>query len=161
MVNVAMLEQKPLEGFDIVHDTVAPRKFEAASRDVDRFFRHKSPYRLLAAIAIPNFTKAEQTTVYNQTLVNEAQIACALERYRLAHGGYPETPGALSPQFIESLPHDLIGGEPLIYRRTADGKFLLYSVGWNETDDGGVTVRDKSGNEDKTKGDWVWQCPVK
>jgi hypothetical protein len=49
----------------------------------------------------------------------------------------------------------------LIYRRTADGKFLLYSVGWNETDDGGVTVRDKSGNEDKTKGDWVWQCPVK
>ena len=86
---------------------------------------------------IPNFTKAWQTTAHNQTLVNEAQIACALERYRLAHGEYPETLDALVPQFIEKLPHDIIGGQPLHYRRTADGKFLLYSVGWNETDDGG------------------------
>ena len=157
MVNVAVLGQKPLEGFDIAHDTVAPRKFEAASREVDKFFLHKSPYKLLAAIAIPNFTKAEQTTVYNQTLVNEAQIVCALERYQLAHGGYPETLDAISPQFIEKLPHDLIGGEPLIYRRTADGKFLLYSVGWNEKDDDGLPGT----LSDVKKGDWVWQYPLK
>jgi hypothetical protein len=139
MVNIVMLEEKSLDGFDLAHDTVAPRKFEAENREVDKFFRHNSPYKILAAIAIPNFTKAEQTAAHNQTMVNEAQIVCALERYRLANGEYPE-----------SL--DIIGGEPLIYRRTADGSFLLYSIGWNEKDDGG-----KSGGTDYTKADWVWK----
>ena len=162
MVNVAVLQQKPLEGFDLVHDTVAPRKFAEASSAVDKFFKSighgKSPYKLLAAIAIPNFTRAEQTTAHNQTLVNEAQIACALERYRLAHGEYPDTLDALAPQFIEKIPHDIIGGEPLIYRPTADGKFLLYSVGWNETDDDGrESPPAQNGGVDYTKGDWVWK----
>ena len=163
MVNVAVLEQKPLEGFDLANDTVAPRKFEEANREINSFLGHQSPYKLVAAITIPNFTKAEQATAHNQTLVNEAQIVCALERYRLAHGEFPGTLDALVPQFIEKLPHDLIGGQPLIYRRTNDGKFLLYSIGWNETDDGGQDVSSKTpnGGIDFTKGDWVWQYPVK
>ena len=155
MVNVAVLQQKPLDGFDLAHDTVAPSKIDEASLAVEKFVaRGKSPYKLLAAIATPNYSRAEQTTAHNQTMVNEAQIACALERYRLAHGDYPETLDALSPQFMETLPHDLIGGQPLIYRPTADGKFLLYSIGWNEKDDDG-----KSGGTgaDYTKGDWVWK----
>ena len=87
-------------------------------------------------------------------MVNEAQIVCALERYRLAAGQYPATLETLSPQFIEKIPHDLIGGQPLIYRPTADGKFLLYSVGWNEKDDDGKSV---GTGADYTKGDWVWK----
>ena len=158
MVNIALLELKPLDGFDLAHDTIAPTKFDEALREVNGFFAHKSPYKLLAAIAIPNFSKAEQTTAHDQTLVNEGQIACALERYRLAHGEYPGTLDALLPQFIEKIPHDIIGGQPLIYRPTTDGKFLLYSIGWNETDDGGqlVTPQTKSGAIDFTKGDWIW-----
>ena len=159
MVNIAVFGQKPLNGFDLAHDTVEPRKFEEASRESDKYFWHsRSPYKLLAAIAASNFTKAEQTTAHNQTLVNEGQIVCALERYRLAHGEYPGTLDALSPQFIEKIPHDLIGGEPLIYRPTADGKFLLYSVGWNEKDDGGQNSPPGQNNGvDFTRGDWVWQ----
>jgi hypothetical protein len=159
MVNVAVLELKPLNGFDLAHDTIAPRRFAEASREVDKFFRHKSPYKLLAAIAIPNFSKAWQTTAHNQTMANEAQIVCALERYHLAHGEYPATLDALSPQFVEKIPHDLVGGEPLIYRPTADGKFLLYSIGWNEKDDGGqdVSAKTPNGGIDFTKGDWVWK----
>jgi hypothetical protein len=158
MVNVAELEMKPLDGFDLAHDTVAPHKFDEALREVNGFFAHKSPYKLLAAGVIPNVTKAMQTSAHNQTLVNEGQIVCALERYRLATGQYPAMLDALSPQFIEKLPHDLIGGQPLIYRRKSDGKFLLYSIGWNETDDGGQqeTPQTKNGAIDFTKGDWVW-----
>jgi hypothetical protein len=162
MVNVAVLELKPLDGFDLAHDTVAPHKFDETARELDKFFRHNSPYKVLAAIVIPNFTKAEQTTAHNQTMANEAQTVCALERYRLANGMYPETLDALVPQFIEKLPHDIIGGKPLIYRPTADqpspssgaasGKFLLYSVGWNEMDDGGL-----DGGNDFPKGDCVWK----
>jgi hypothetical protein len=120
-----------------------------------------SPLTFLAALSVPNFTKALQTTANNQTLVNEAQIVCALERFHLAHGEYPETLDALAPQFMETIPHDIIGGQPLHYRRTDDGKFLLYSVGWNETDDGGQVVFTKGGSVDREKGDWVWQYPQK
>jgi hypothetical protein len=34
------------------------------------------------------------------------------------------------------LPKDAITGESYRYRRTDDGQFVLYSVGWNEKDDG-------------------------
>ena len=80
-----------------------------------------------------------------QASIDLARVACALERYRLAHGEYPETLDALTPQFIEKLPHDIINGQPLHYRRTDDGKFVLYSVGWNEKDDGGTIVSRKGG----------------
>ncbi len=107
---------------------------------------------------VPNTAKASQTTAHNQTMVNEAQIACALERYHLAHNEYPETLHALVPQFIEKLPHDIIGGQPLHYHRTGDGKFLLYSIGWNETDDGGKdSPKNQIGVIDYTTGDWVWK----
>jgi hypothetical protein len=65
------------------------------------------------------------------------------------------------PKLIEIIPHDIIGGEPLHCRRTDDGNFLLYSVGWNETNDGGQIVLAKDGSVDREKGDWVWQYPAK
>ena len=164
LVNCAVIESKSLDGFDLEHDTLSPRVFDEVTHNLNQFLDHKTPFKLLAAIAIPNTAKATQTLARNQTMVNEGQIACALERYRLALGEYPPTLDALVPQFIEKLPHDIIGGQPLIYRRTdppspgsgaASGKFLLYSVGWNETDDGG-TASDKM-----DQGDWVWQYPLK
>jgi len=158
MVNVTKMELNTLDGFDEAHDTISPGFFEQNLRDLNKFVgRGISPYRLIAAIAIPNFNRACQTTAHNQTMANQAQIACALERYRLAHGGYPETFDALVPQFIEKLPHDIIGGQPLHYHRTSDGKFLLYSVGWNETDDGGQVVLKEDGSVDREKSDWVWR----
>ena len=46
--------------------------------------------------------------------------------------------------------------------RTTDN-FILYSVGWNETDDGGVVVfkQRSSSDVDISQGDWVWQYPQK
>jgi hypothetical protein len=105
-----------------------------------------------------------------QTAVNLARVAIALERFRLAHGEFPEAVAALAPQFLEKIPHDIIGGQPLLYRRTDDGQFVLYSVGWNETDDSGVVVtkaagaterRSETPNMDFKQGDWVWRYPQK
>jgi hypothetical protein len=62
------------------------------------------------------------------------------------------------PEFITQLPHDVITGQPLNYRRTDDNQYLLYSVGWNQTDDGGVPGLAKSGEAiDQMTGDWVWR----
>lgn len=95
--------------------------------------------------------KACELTAHSQTQINQALIACALERFRLAHGEYPEELGALVPQFLGTVPHDVIAGGPLHYRRTSKHTFVLYSVGWNRRDDGGVRGQPRG-----TDGDWVW-----
>jgi hypothetical protein len=116
---------------------------------------------LLARIIIPNYTRAMSVTARNQTLANQALVVCGLERYRSAHGEYPESLDALVPQFVEKLPRDIIGGQPLHYRRVSDGKFLLYSVGWNETDDGGQPDKSRKNLPDFTTGDWVWEVSAR
>jgi len=167
MVNAARLSQKNLGGFDLSNNLILPGPAEQHMLEIEAGLNHWSPWNQWALMSIPNSKKAIQNTAYNQTLVNEALIVCALERYQLAHGEYPTTLEALVPQFIAKLPHDIIGGQPLHYRRAdaptaqssdaASGKFLLYSVGWNEKDDGGAAARTKNGTEDREQGDWVWR----
>lgn len=134
---------------------VFPSVMPKISAAVDATLRSPSPFNILSGIAIPNFEKAFETYAYNQTLLNEGQIACALERYKLANGAYPNALDELTPAFIQTRPPDVIGGQPLHYHRTEDGNFLLYSVGWNEKDDGG-TIAHKGKGEDRDQGDWVW-----
>jgi hypothetical protein len=136
--------------FDVPKDQVLPCNADDILSQIESALSRFPAYTWLATIATPNFVKAAQTTARNQTLANEAFVACGLERYRLAHGQYPETLEALVPRFAEKLPHDIVGGQPLKYHRTADGQFVLYSVGWNEKDDGGVP------GKTLPEGDWVW-----
>jgi hypothetical protein len=109
-----------------------------------------------------------QAFARTQTEINLALVACALERFRMAQGHFPDKVDALVPAFLEKLPHDIINGEPLKYRLAGDGRFVLYSVGWNETDDGGTyptplkpdgkQLRELNSYHPET-GDWVWEYP--
>jgi hypothetical protein len=119
------------------------------------------PYGWLSGMAIPNFSRGLEKVAQIQTSVNQATIVCALERFRLTRGEYPTSLTELTPQFINQLPLDVIDGRPMKYRRTNDGKFVLYSVGWNEKDDGGtVSPTTDKGKRNATEGDWVWQFPL-
>ena len=113
---------------------------------------------LFARLLLPELGNYAEKVAYGQTAVNLARVAIALELCRSAHGEFPESLDALAPQFMEKIPHDVIGGQPLHYRRTDDGQFVLYSVGWNETDEGGaVGLTTDEKNVDNKKGDWVWR----
>jgi hypothetical protein len=108
----------------------------------------------------PDLGKMAQKSAFMQASVDMTRAACMLERYHLAHGVYPETLDVLVPQFIAKLPRDIINGQPLHYRHTSDGQFVLYSVGWNEKDDGGVIGLDEySRMVNIDTGDWVWRYP--
>ncbi len=120
----------------------------------------RRPYDMLSKILLPALTRVAEKSARAQSSVDLARVACALERYRLANGQFPEALAALAPKFIDKLPHDVINGQPLKYRRTDDGQFVLYSVGWNETDDGGTLGLTKNGNPDPKQGDWVWRYPA-
>jgi hypothetical protein len=147
----AETRQEMLGSVDLTNRLVRPHQITDIVRRMSLKFERHSPYTFLAAIGQPNYAKAVQTLARNQTLVYQARVACALERYRLALGQYPDTLDALTPRFMEKLPHDLIGGQPLNYHRTDGGGYLLYSVGWDENDHGGVSGKSKE------EGDWVWE----
>jgi hypothetical protein len=119
-------------------------------------------YRSLASPLIPALSRALEKTAYEQATVSLARVACALERHRLATGSYPEKLAELTPRFIDRLPPDPVNGEPLKYRRDAPDRFVLYSVGSNLKDDGGVVYRTEKRGLDWRQGDWVWRSePVK
>jgi hypothetical protein len=80
-----------------------------------------------------------------QVLLHQAELrtalaALAVERYRLAHGGWPKALGDLVPASITEVPSDPHNGQPLRYRRTEDG-VVVYSVGPDGIDDHGALSR--------------------
>ncbi|MHC4561637.1 MAG: hypothetical protein ACYS8X_02575 [Planctomycetota bacterium] len=64
-------------------------------------------------------------------------LALALAAYRAEKGEHPEKLADLSPEYLKEIGQDLFSGKPYVYRRLADG-YVLYSVGLNGEDDGGV-----------------------
>jgi len=147
--------------------TISPAKARAPDYALDLEMRHRTPENVLETLFMPALGGGARKFAYAHSSVDLARVAIALERYRLAHGEFPESLDALAPQFMGKIPHDIINGEPLHYRRTGDGRIVLYSVGWNETDDGGVVVfkngsapRDEwKAGIDMNEGDWVWRYP--
>jgi hypothetical protein len=90
------------------------------------------------------------SVAFVQTSVNQAILACALERYRLANGGYPETLDKLAPTFLGRVPHDAVSGRPIIYQPGGAAGFILRGVGPNGIDDRKSPVSD----------DWLWTYPT-
>ncbi|HKI68162.1 MAG TPA: hypothetical protein VKA67_01125, partial [Verrucomicrobiae bacterium] len=125
-------------------------------------YEHRlGPYHLLASRLAPEMYRTSMTIAKNQTYVDAARVACALERYRLANGYLPEKLDSLVPRYLAKIPNDVIDGQPLRYRLDSDGNYVIYSVGWNQTDDGGVRGRRSFGPNgpfvpDLEQGDWVW-----
>jgi hypothetical protein len=136
---------------------IAPASLKQARQDIVRFFESRSPYRILGPVAIPNFVKARLSTAYAQSMVQQARIGCALEQYRLAHGGYPETLDALAPQFLPKITDDAANGRPFRYHQLPGGTYQLYSIGLDGKDDGGQkSPAAPDGSVDYTRGDWPW-----
>src|SRR5262249_53335389 len=117
-------------------------------RDVSPVLSH----HLVASQLLPALTPALRKAAQAQTAANQAFLACALERYRLQHGQFPESLNELTPQLLSRLPNDVVTGQPYKYHRK-EQTFALYSVGWNQKDDAGTQGKTLF---DEKNGDWVW-----
>lgn len=156
MCTVARFDGLLLEAFDPVHRQLWPSRVESVINDAQRLRGAGSFFSTLATLLIPNYRRAIQNSALMQVRLDELTIACGLERYRLLHHQYPKTLEELGQELLPVQPMDVIGGQPLHYHPTDDGQFLLYSVGWNERDDGGKRAGDGSGPANLGEGDWVW-----
>jgi hypothetical protein len=81
-----------------------------------------------------------------------------LAAYQKDHSRYPENLTALVPKYIEEIPIDRFSGKPLRYSRNKVG-FLLYSVGPNRTDNGGLSGGAVMENESENHDDIVIRVP--
>jgi hypothetical protein len=162
-INIARMYQDCLRVLDPERRTVDLAAADQITADFDRRLRRKHPYTIFAAMLFPGIDRPVARTARAQATVALADTACALERFRLETGRYPETLEALVPRYMGRLPLDPVSGEPLKYRVREDGRFVLHAVGLNRTDDGGIVPRDKKGRvqTDQKDGDWVWQYPTR
>ena len=64
-------------------------------------------------------------------------LSLAVHRYKIRRGQWPKTTEDLVPDFIAKLPLDRVDQKRMRYRLVADG-FIIYSVGHDGVDDGGV-----------------------
>lgn len=163
-----LLDDQMKDGFDLQKKTInGPQMDENNARmeaDLDDAKGMKAVFthRYFAKVLLPALKNATRKFALGQVAADEAALACALERYRLANGKLPENLEALVPKFMAKLPHDVLTGEPLKYERISDGAFVLSSVGWPITGDGGKGFPPAdfpptdSGKPKDRPGDWQW-----
>ena len=153
----AQLNDRYAALIDMTNRVLSPSAFKRLNEEMEAAKKHYSIYKVQALMAVPAVWATILKVSRIQTEVDLATVACALERFRLAQGNYPETLDALAPQFIEKLPNDIINGQPLHYRLEPNGQFVLYSIGLDEKDDGGTVFLTSKGAIDQKRGDWVWK----
>lgn len=116
-------------------------------------------YYLLANIFAPILETIEQRCVFSASMIDQARIAIALERHRLAHGQFPDTLQALVPEFLPAIPTELSSGQPFRYERQAGQSFRLYGVGFDKTDNGG-TINPKKSEFRQSDQIWLYAPPA-
>ena len=89
----------------------------------------------------------------HQAYIDICRTGLALKLYKAKNGTYTEKLEGLAPQFLNEIPIDPFSGEKLIYKKSDKG-FILYSLGPNMKDDGGIDAKEKKWKGDN---DIVWQ----
>jgi hypothetical protein len=166
-----------LAGIDTVTDRVVMDRVTSSLQDLvevlilKKHTADNTPIRVRSALLQPsnglwNNLFGIRNIVMLEMPVRCLIASCALERYRLAHGSYPEHLAEVAVFLAGQTPRDPINGEPLRYVRTGPDTYKLYSIGLNARDDGGteyVPERPvkgvpfvKRGITDVPPGDWVW-----
>lgn len=156
MATVGALDQEYLDATEPGQGLVFPRGIDAAAEHCESVLKEHREETFIIGIVFPVYTRAWQTTAKTQASVRQAMTACALQRYQMMNGSYPEDLSALAPEFIKEVALDPVTGERMQYRRDSRSDFLLYSVGWNGVDEGGKVCYAQGGGADPVKGDWVW-----
>tara|TARA_B100001750_G_scaffold199120_1_gene172577 strand:+ start:3533 stop:5020 length:1488 start_codon:yes stop_codon:yes gene_type:complete len=92
----------------------------------------------------------------SQAAVDQALLACRLERHKFKKGAYP----AKLDELEGTQPTDPYSGGSYLYRASPEsegtGRYQLYGIGWNLKDDSGKIVINEWGQADNEKGDLVW-----
>jgi hypothetical protein len=95
-------------------------------------------FLIFSSMLLPSLGKASMRAAENEARLRCAGTALGLERYRrLNNEQLPDKLASLNGVFLASVPADPFDGQPLRYRKLDRG-YVIYSVGPDLTDDGGL-----------------------
>jgi hypothetical protein len=121
---------------------------------------------IMTRLMLPAVDKLGKAAWRKHALARSLAVLIAVERYRQANSHWPDRLDELKPSFLKEVPLDPFDGKPLRYRRLADG-VIVYSVGEDRTDDGGVLDRKDPSRKGADLGYRLWdverrrQAPAK
>jgi len=119
--------------------------------EADLVAKERRPSYILLAVIAAVYSQADDKLVQLEAKRTLDRTLVRLASHRLRKRAFPSSLKDLGG----TLPTDPFSGKPLVYRRTASG-FILYSVGEDRKDDGGVGVKP---GPDKPVPDIVVQYP--
>jgi hypothetical protein len=92
---------------------------------------------VLTMLVLPALRQASRAGMRCEAKQHLTDIAIAIERYRLKHARLPESLDVLMADYLEKVPLDPFDDGPMRFK-SADGVILIYSVGADGIDNGGV-----------------------
>ncbi len=129
---------------------------------IDDKLNKLSSDNILIGILTPAIRRIFEISNRLPTDVGAALTMSAIFRYNGDTGRYPQNLNQLvTAGFLRQLPIDSFGDKPMVYRKT-DDDFILYSIGPDFKDDGGVSGKDSKGRvrQWRDNGDTVfWPLP--
>ncbi len=106
---------------------------------------------LLTDLLLPDASKCAEATAQADAWHRVAQLALAVEDYRVQTGRFPNRLEELTPALLPGIPIDPFTGKPLRFRKD-EQDFLVYSVGLDGKNDDGTPW-----NSQKKEGDLVFR----
>jgi hypothetical protein len=111
---------------------------------------------IFLGVLIPSYARVYSLAYRARATRDSLPVAIAVKRYQLERGELPDDLDELVVAgYLPALPADPFGGASYVYRKQG-GDFLLYSLGEDFDDDGGVKGRSREG---EWTGDLVFWPP--
>lgn len=106
-----------------------------------------SKIHVLLHAFVPAVSRVTELDLAAIAHLRTAQVSVAIERYRLSAGRLPDALADLVPGYLDAVPADPFDGKELRYKKLDTG-FVVYSIGEDETDNGGKEPADKRDRKD-------------
>lgn len=97
----------------------------------------RSVMDLILSMHLPSLQRAQTLEDSARMALEVERMAAALACFKADKGRWPASLDELVPDLLPAVPVDLFSDKPLVYKPAADG-YVLYSLGGNQKDDGGV-----------------------
>jgi hypothetical protein len=114
----------------------------------------------LAQLLMPAVGKVGAAFRRDRALLRGTIIALALERFRLAEKRWPAELTELVPAYLPAVSRDPFDGQPMRYRKLADG-VIVYSIGPDGQDNGGAMNRARPTAEGTDLGFRLWDAAAR
>ena len=124
---------------------MTPSSVKSQGLDMEQFANEASKKNVFLSILLPSLGRINEIAYRNHAESYATLTILAIIQYQKENNELPKSLDSLIEKgLLNTIPIDPFSDKPLVYKKTEDG-FMLYSVGPNFVDDGGIPGTDQYG----------------